>query len=266
MGWAAARWYCRECAESVTAWGRDLITKAASLARSLGLKVYYGDTDSLFVENDPEKVQKVIDEITKGLEFDIKVDKVYSRVFFTEAKKRYAGLTPDGKIDIVGFEAVRGDWSELAKEAQAQVAELILRYDDVKKAVDYIKGIINDLRSNKVDVEKLVIWKTLTKSVDKYEAEAPHVYVAKMMEKLGFKVDVGSKIGYVIVKGDGPLSRRARPYFLVKPQDVDVNYYIDKQVVPAVMRILGFFGVSERELKAGGRQASLFDYLKKSDD
>jgi DNA polymerase I len=266
MGWAAARWYCRECAESVTAWGRDLITKAASLARSLGLKVYYGDTDSLFVENDPEKVQKVIDEITKGLEFDIKVDKVYSRVFFTEAKKRYAGLTPDGKIDIVGFEAVRGDWSELAKEAQAQVAELILRYDDVKKAVDYVKGIINDLRSNKVDVEKLVIWKTLTKSVDKYEAEAPHVYVAKMMEKLGFKVDVGSKIGYVIVKGDGPLSRRARPYFLVKPQDVDVNYYIDKQVVPAVMRILGFFGVSERELKAGGRQASLFDYLKKSDE
>jgi DNA polymerase I len=263
MGWAGARWYCRQCAESVTAWGRDLITRAASLARSLGLKVYYGDTDSLFVENDPEKVEKVIEGITKGLEFDIKIDKVYSRVFFTEAKKRYAGLTPEGKIDIVGFEAVRGDWSDLAKDTQAKVAEIVLRSDDVRKAVDYVRQVINDLRNGKVEVEKLIIWKTLTKSVDKYEAEAPHVYVAKMMEKLGFKVDVGSKIGYVIVKGDGPLSRRARPYFLVKPQDIDVNYYIDKQIVPAALRILSFFGISERELKAGGRQASLFDYINK---
>ena len=263
MGWAAARWYCRECAESVTAWGRDLITRAVGLAKSMGLKVYYGDTDSLFVENDPDKVNRIIEEITKGLEFDIKIDKVYSRVFFTESKKRYAGITPEGKIDIVGFEAVRGDWSDLAKETQSQVAEIILRSDDVRKAVDYVKGVISDLRGGKVSVEKLVIWKTLTKSVDKYEAEAPHVYVAKMMEKLGFKVDVGSKIGYVIVKGEGPVSRRARPYFLVKPQDVDVNYYIDKQVVPAAMRILQFFGVTEAELKAAGRQASLFDYIKK---
>lgn len=263
MGWAGARWYCKQCAESVTAWGRDLITKAASLAKSLGLKVYYGDTDSLFVENDPEKVEKVIEGITKGLEFDIKIDKVYSRVFFTEAKKRYAGLTPEGKIDIVGFEAVRGDWSDLAKDTQAKVAEIVLRSDDVRKAVDYVRQVINDLRNGKVEVEKLIIWKTLTKSVDKYEAEAPHVYVAKMMEKLGFKVDVGSKIGYVIVKGDGPLSRRARPYFLVKPQDIDVNYYIDKQIVPAALRILSFFGISEKELKAGGRQASLFDYINK---
>jgi len=84
-----------------------------------------------------------------------------------------------------------------------------------------------------------------------------------MMEKLGFKVDVGSKIGYVIVKGEGPVSRRARPYFIVKPTEIDYNYYIDKQVVPAALRILELFGVSERELKSGARQASLFDYLGK---
>ncbi len=225
--------------------------------------MYYGDTDSLFVANEPEKVSRLIEEITKGLEFDIKVDKVYSRVFFTEAKKRYAGLTADGKIDIVGFEAVRGDWSELAKDTQANVAEIVLRTGDVRKAIDYVKAVINDLRSGKANVEKLVIWKTLTKGLDEYEAEAPHVYAARMMEKLGFKVDVGSKIGYVIVKGEGPVSRRARPYFIVKSTEIDYNYYIDKQVVPAALRILELFGVSERELKSGARQASLFDYLGK---
>ena len=263
MGWAAARWYCKQCAESVTAWGRELITNATSLARSLGLKVYYGDTDSLFVENDPQKVSKLIEGITKGLEFDIKIDKVYSRVFFTEAKKRYAGLTPDGKIDIVGFEAVRGDWSDLAKETQSQVAEIILRTGDIRKAIDYVREVIDRLRAGKVEVEKLVIWKTLTKRLDEYEAEAPHVYAARMMEKLGFKIDVGSKIGYVVVKGEGPVSRRARPYFIVKPSEIDYTYYIDKQVIPASLRILEFFGVSEKELKTGARQASLFDYINK---
>ncbi len=261
MGWAAARWYCKQCAESVTAWGRDLISKAVELARSLGLKVYYGDTDSLFVENDPDKVNKMIEEITKGLEFDIKIDKIYSRVFFTESKKRYAGLTPDGKVDIVGFEAVRGDWSDLAKDSQAKVAEIVLLTGDVNKAVDYVRNLISQLRAGKVNIEKLIIWKTLTKRPEEYEAEAPHVYAAKVMEKLGYKVTVGSKVGYVIVKGDGPVSRRARPYFVVKPDEVDVNYYIDKQLVPAALRILGFFGVSERTLKSATRQTTLFDFL-----
>ncbi|MEB3851158.1 MAG: ribonuclease H-like domain-containing protein, partial [Desulfurococcales archaeon] len=54
MGWSGARWYCRPCAEAVTAWGRSLIRRAIAMAREMGLRVIYGDTDSLFVDYKPE--------------------------------------------------------------------------------------------------------------------------------------------------------------------------------------------------------------------
>ena len=261
MGWSHARWYCRECAESVTAWGREIIMAAIRKARSLGLEVIYGDTDSLFVKYIPEKVEQLIRYVEEELGFEIKIDKIYVKVFFTEAKKRYVGLTPDGKIDIVGFEAVRGDWSELAKETQMRVAEIILKTGRVDEAVEYVRSVIEKLRRGEVDYRKLIIWKTLTKRPSEYEAEQPHVYAARLMERAGIRVEPGMKIGYVIVKGGEKLSRKARPYFMAKPSDIDVDYYIEKQVIPAAMRILSYFGVREASLRGGKKQRTLFDFL-----
>ncbi len=261
MGWPHARWYCRQCAESITAWGRSLIRWAIEQAKKLGLQVIYGDTDSLFVSYDKDKVYELINIVENELGFEIKIDKIYKKVFFTEAKKRYIGLTIDGKIDVVGFEAVRGDWSELAKETQMKVAEIILKTGDVNRAVEYVRNVIRDLKSGRIDIRKLVIWKTLTKRPEEYVVEQPHVAAAKIMQRMGIRVSVGSKIGYVIVKGSGPLAKKAKPYFMVKPEEVDVDYYIDKQVVPAALRVLSYFGVTEKRLKSGARQSSLLDFL-----
>ncbi len=266
MGWQMARWYCRECAEAVTAWGRHNILSAIKKARELGLEVIYGDTDSLFVRNDEKKVKEFIEWVEKELGFEIKVDKIYRRVFFTEAKKRYIGLTIDGHTDIVGFEAVRGDWAEIAKELQFEIARRVLEEGKTSTVVEYVRNFIKKLREGEVPLEKLVIWKTLTKNIDEYEVEAPHVRAARKYIEAGIKVSKGDKIGYVIVKGSGKISDRAMPYFMVKKEDVDVDYYIDHQIIPAALRILEYFGISEATLKsvATGRQRSLFDFLKKN--
>ena len=161
----------------------------------------------------------------------------------------------------MGFEAVRGDWSELAKEAQLVAAEIILRTGDVDKAVEYIRGVIEELRARKIAIDKLVIWKTLTRRPEEYEAEQPHVSAARIMEKKGYRIEPGMKIGYVIVKGSGPLHRRAKPYFMASPEEIDVNYYIEKQVIPSALRILGYFGITEKRLRGSG-QASLLDFMK----
>ncbi|MCS7099000.1 MAG: DNA polymerase II, partial [Sulfolobales archaeon] len=255
-----ARWYFKPGAEAVTAVGRSVIEKAISIAKNLGLEVIYGDTDSIFVSNRPE-VAKFVEEVMKELELEIKVDKVYRRVFFTEAKKRYIGILDDGRIDIVGFEAVRGDWSEIAKEVQENVARIVLETGDARRAVDYVRNVVLELKQQKIPLEKLVIWKTLTKSLDEYEVSAPHVTAARKMVSLGFKVEKGSKVGYVIVKGQDQISSRALPYFIAKLSDVDVDYYVKHQIVPAALRILEYFGISEKQLETASRTGrTLLDF------
>ncbi len=264
MGWVGARWYFREGAEAVTALGRATITKAIEIAKSLGLRVIYGDTDSLFVSYDERRVKEFIRRVEEELGLEIKIDKIYRRVFFTEAKKRYVGLTLDGRVDIVGFEAVRGDWTDIAKEVQEEVAKIVLSTGKVDDAINYVRRVVKELREGRIPIEKLIIWKSITRRLEEYSVDAPHVVAAKRLAKAGIKVDVGSKVGYVIVKGSGKISSRAYPYMMVKPEDVDAEYYVKHQIIPAALRILSYFGVTEKQLEAAGKGTrTLMDFFKK---
>jgi DNA polymerase I len=249
-GWIGARWYMKPVAEAATAWGRHTIMNAIKMAEKCGLKVVYGDTDSLFVKNEPEKIDKLSKEIEEKLGLEVKPDKVYVRIFFTEAKKRYAGLLPDGQLDIVGLEVIRGDWAAIAKKVQEKVLEIILKEQSPQKAVKYVQQTIYELKQKRVPYRDLIIWKTLTKSPEEYEVRASHVEAAKMLMEKGWKLTVGDKVGYVVVVGTGRLYERVKPYMFASYDDVDVEYYVSKQVVPAAARILESFGMTEEQLMA----------------
>jgi len=74
------------------------------------------------------------------------------------------------------------------------------------------------------------------------------------MMRSGWDVSVGDKVGYVIVKGSGKLYERAVPYFMATYDDIDLDYYIRKQIIPVALRVLKIFGVKEEELLAGERR------------
>jgi len=249
-GWAGARWYSKEVAESAAALGRETINRAISLAKSLGLTVFYGDTDSLFVNYDEKLVQKFQAEIDRQLGLEINLSEVYKRILFTEAKKKYAGLKTDGQIDVVGLEAVRGDWSNLARDVQNTVLRMVLEDADPSRAAAYVQDLTRNLKSKKLPLLSFVVWKTLTKPVEAYEVNAPHVEVAKKMAKDGWPVTAGDKVGFVITKKSGKLFQKAEPHYKVTIEEMDYDYYIRNQIVPAAARILEILGVSEEQLLA----------------
>ncbi len=265
-GWVGARWYIKPVAEAAAAWGRHIILMSTQMAEKAGIAVVYGDTDSLFLNYDETKVLQLEEEIKRELKLDVEVGEVYKRIFFTEAKKRYAGLRQDGSLDIVGLEVIRGDWAEVAKKVQEHVLEIILKESSPKKAIDYVRAVIGDLKQRKVPLHDLIIWKTLTKPPEDYAIRAPHVEAAKMLKDKGWRLTGGDKVGYVILKGKGRLYNRVKPYVFAKYEEVDVDYYVTNQVLPAAARILAFFDVTEEELlkketKETEEIRSLMDYV-----
>jgi DNA polymerase, archaea type len=264
-GWVGAKWYIKPVAEAASAWGRYIILTASQMADKAGIEVIYGDTDSLFLNYDKTKVARLETEIKSVLKLDVEVGEVYKRVFFTEAKKRYAGMRQDGSLDIVGLEVIRGDWAEVAKKVQEQVLEIILKEPSPKKATDYVRSVIADLKKRKVPLHDLIIWKTLTKPPEDYAIKAPHVEAARMLRDKGWRLTGGDKVGYVILEGKGRLYNRVKPYVFAKIDEVDVDYYITNQVLPAATRILSFFEVKEEELLKESKESegsrSLMDYV-----
>lgn len=53
-GYSRFRWYRIECAEAVTAWGRDFIKKTMLKAKEYGFKAIYADTDGFYATFLPE--------------------------------------------------------------------------------------------------------------------------------------------------------------------------------------------------------------------
>ncbi len=264
-GWIGARWYIKPVAEAASAWGRHSILSATHLAENKGLKIIYGDTDSLFLTNDEKKLLELKEKIGEDLGLEVEVGEVYKRIFFTEAKKRYAGLRLDDSLDIVGLEVIRGDWAEVAKKVQEHVLEIILKEQSPKNAIVYVHKVISQLRLREIPFHDLIIWKTLTKAPEQYAIRAPHVEAAKMLKEKGWRLTAGDKVGFVILTGQGRFYSRVKPYVFAKYEEVDVDYYITNQIVPAAVRILGFFNVTEKELIKEAKETeetkSLMDYI-----
>ena len=247
-GWLGARWYSKEVAEATAAWGRETIQNTIEFAEAIGLEVIYSDTDSIFVVYDQAKIEELLEGVKNKLGLEIKPETIYRSILFTEAKKRYCGLLPDGRLDIVGLEVIRGDWADVSKKVQEDVLGIVLRERDIKKAVEIVKKHLSELRERKTPYKDLIIWKTLTKPIEKYKVRAAHVQAALMLEEAGWSLSIGDKVGYVITLKGSKMYEKAKPYNLASWDEIDVDYYVENQIKPAALRILEQFNITSEEL------------------
>ena len=270
MGYARSRWYSRPCAESVTAWGRKHILETIEGAEKAGFQVLYADTDSVFlIYRNKEEVMKFMNDVNSSLpaKMELELEGFYPRGVFVSkkgsgergAKKKYALLAEDGRIKIRGFELVRRDWSSVAKDTQRKVLEAILKEGSKEKAVRIIREVVTSLQEGKVPLEKLAISTQLNKDPGNYEVVSPELSAAKKMLKAGIPAEKGTMISYVIGRGGKTISEKAVPLELAK--DYDADYYINNQVLPAVMKIMKELGYDEYSMKFGGRQKSLDSFF-----
>ncbi|UCD02879.1 MAG: hypothetical protein JSV63_03810 [Candidatus Aenigmatarchaeota archaeon] len=282
FGYSRAKIHNVAIASSVTALGRDTIHKTVKIMEDeFGYEVVYGDTDSVMIKvptDDMDEATKIGKDVAEKMTemlpgvMELEFEKVFKR-FLPLTKKRYMGWSiqkgRDGEWhdDIVmkGIETVRRDWCELTGETMKDIIEIILKKNDVKEAVNHFKAVVNDLLKGDIDVEKLVITKTLTRRPENYAGIQPHVEVIKKMKQRN-EMDIpgtGDRISYVIVKGMEMLSKRAEDPAYVKEKGIgiDSRYYIDNQLLPPLERIFEAIGVSKEELLGLGRQMGLMDAI-----
>jgi len=268
-----ARWYSKECAMSITAYGRKYITEVIEKAQKNLINVIYSDTDSIFITTDSKSKEFIMDFVNQiNLELpsfmEIELENFYPRGIFVMkrgeneegAKKKYALISEDGRIKVRGFETIRRDWSYIAKETQKKVLEIILIEKDIDKAFNYVRDIIENIKNKNIPKDLMVIRTQLKKSVEDYDLIGPHVVIAKKMLEKGMFVGPGSIIHYIVEDGKGLVRDKA-----ILPEDsksYDSKYYIENQVLPAVDRIFEAVGYEKKDLTEEKSQLKLKEFLK----
>jgi len=273
------RYYNLDMANAITSFGQEIIKLTAKKIEEKGFKVIYSDTDSVFVftnlNTEETKIlgKKIEQEINKFYEqyirenyardskLELEFEKIYLVLLMPQlrtkikkeeekevigAKKRYAGLLEkDGKneIEIVGLEAIRGDWTEAAKEFQIKLLEKVFNKEDT---IPFIKSYIKELKQGKFD-NKLIYRKSIRKELHEYtKTTPPHVKAARQLENLESNI-----IEYVITtEGPEPIQKLRHK--------IDYEHYIEKQIKPIARTILETLNIDFETAIKGAKQKTLF--------
>jgi len=272
LGTPACRFHDPRLANAITGFGREVLLWCKGRIEAEGRRVLYGDTDSLFVESavpEPAAARALGERLAVTLNRDLaahiaqrwrvesRLELVFDRLYLrlclpavrhgtAGARKRYAGLVegPDGgRVVFTGMEAVRGDWTELAKDVQR---ELYARLFTDRPVEDYLRQIVAELREGRHD-DRLVYRKSLRKAPEAYTATTPpHVAAARKMagKRRG-------RVAYVITTaGPEPADDRRNP--------IDYDHYVEKQLRAVAEPVLALLGLDFAQVLGSRKQLSLF--------
>jgi DNA polymerase I len=275
---------------------KDDLTFGKAAAKGFDISVVYGDTDSVFVRlspsgsaggpvslHDAELIgKKIAETVTSSLPSPMElVFEAFARRGIFLAKKRYAlwvfeqvGEVWKDRIKVRGMETVRRDWCGLTSKTLKTCLELVLKEGKVDEAVDHVRSVVVRLQSLDLSLdpgilEELTLTRRYTKSTSSYKNKQPHIQlVEKIRERGGQVPSVGDRVPFVIIKGKS--SRKNKALFVDRAEDpafvlennmpLDTEYYVDKQILPPVLRIFESFGVTKDRLCAGRAQSNLFSF------
>ncbi len=269
QGFYGARYYSYEAAAATLAFVRQLTHDTMDKVSAEGYNVIYGDTDSIVFlcgEKSHKEVLEFLKKINESFPGIIELDLegFFKRGLFVAkrdskigAKKKYALIGEDDKVKIRGFETVRRDWCRLSRNLQDSVLRKILIDGNEKAALKEVLEVVNKLKSRDVELEDLMIKTKMKREVGDYVAEGPHVVAARRMIEAGVGVGVGTYVEYFIGEGSGK-KVGDRVFLAGERVKYDVEYYLKKQILPAVEGIFDVFGADISSLLDGETQKKLF--------
>lgn len=289
LGTPGCRFFDSRLPSSITLRGHEILRITKGLVEDHGYQVIYGDTDSLFVwmqNQSTERDHTVLFNLGKKLTLALNewwlsyLQREYKLHSFLElefescfstfvmptirgtelgSKKRYAGLKVllDGTStvdDIVfkGLEAVRTDWTILARDFQKELYRRIFFEEPYE---DFIRQTVSDVYSGRSD-DKLVYRKRIRRRLDDYVRNVPpHVQAARIADEClrtngrNTRYHRGGWIQYIMtINGPEPLEFRK--------SQIDYELYVERQITPIVDGILQFMDSSYDRI--AGKQLGFF--------
>ncbi len=275
LGTSACRFYRPQLAGAVTAFGRELLKWSKKRFEDYGQAVLYGDTDSLFVlaqTTDRDIARQLGTDLTARLNsdlaayleqrwrvesrFELEYEKLYRRLLLMPtrhggggARKRYAGLVDHGDekppiVELVGMEAVRSDWTELARRSQRELYQRLFHDRPVE---EFLCRTVAELRAGEHD-PLLIYRRKLRKPLAAYTATTPpHVAAARKMT-----TPPGRRVAYVMTHaGPEPATERRAT--------IDHEHYVQKQLRPIAEPVLAVLGIDFDRAIGDASQLDLFE-------
>ncbi len=239
--------YYLPAADATAALGRYAITRTIEKCKQRGIEVVYGDTDSLFLKNPTEEqIDAITEWAEKDLGIELDLDKTYRYVAFSQRKKNYLGVLPDGSVDVKGLTGKKSHTPPFIRKAffdSVDILSKVTSEGDFERARDeiktYLRGRYLALKNKEIPTEELAFNIVMSKSPKAYTKTKPqHVKAAEILERHGKVVKAGDIISFVKTTS----SIGVKPVLMANVSEVDTKKYEDymRSTFDQILDALGY--------------------------
>ena len=283
LGAKTSTFYEPDIAASTTATGRLLLTYAKQVVEEcygdtivktkhgeIGTKAeyIYGDTDSVFFAfnlHDAKTMEPIVGQ--KALELSIEIaqeachmvssflkaphDFEYEKTFMPFcllSKKRYVGMLYEhdpnkGKRKEMGIVLKRRDNAPIVKDVYGGVIDILMKEQNIQKAIDYVQKCLQDLVDGVIPMEKLIITKSLRSFYKKPQQIAHKVLADRIASRdPGNKPSSGDRIPFVYIHTNNKKALQGDKietpnYIKENKLSIDYSFYITNQIMKPLLQL-----------------------------
>ncbi|MFP4170536.1 MAG: DNA polymerase domain-containing protein [Methanomassiliicoccales archaeon] len=262
-GYRNARFGRIECHESITAYGREILLRAAEAAEWRGFQVLHGIVDSLWVSGG-EGVEALCGEVEEDLDIPLELEGIYRWIVFLPcittgvgALNRYYGLFHDGKVKARGIALRRHDTTDLVGEMQGEMLRLLSDAGDRDEFLETLPEVIRVMEDHaaslvrgEVSPGRLLVRKRISKPLEEYRQLNDSVAALSQFRSRGLSIPPGKSVRYLVLDRGSrdPWERVRVEQFMTGEEVYDPGYYTDL-VIRATEELLSPFGYDFPSLK-----------------
>lgn len=264
----SGRMPCVDIADSIVQTGREILERAIQFINEhaqWNARVVYGDTDSLFVylpgssrDRAFDVGREIADAITNmnPAPIKLKFEKVYHPCVLL-SKKRYVGFKYEAKdqtapdFDAKGIETIRRDSCPVVAKTLECSLKILFRTQDLSELKQYLQEQWVKIFAERVSIQDFMFGKEVKLGTYSDRGVPPpgvFMCLERMKRDPRAAPEYAERVPYVI-QYQGPDSRLAdcarRPEEAALDSSfrLHAEYYITKQIIPALSRIFSLFGV-----------------------
>lgn len=275
-GYASAsfsgRMPCANLADAIVQCGRDALERIVQyvdgeLQESTGASVVYGDTDSIFVKVPGATKQEAFEVggriVEKALTMfpvpvRLQLEKIYHPCVLL-TKKRYVGYAYESGdqavpvFDAKGIETVRRDSCALVQTTMEQSLRILFETRDISRVKRYVQRVCQRVIANRLALSNYIF----RKEVRLGSYKEGHMPPAAIVASRAMEVDpraaprYGERVAFVVIyekPGSALKDSVVTPEELLHAEKsgtarLNATYYITKQILPALDRVMSLIGV-----------------------
>jgi DNA polymerase elongation subunit (family B) len=272
----------------------DLTTENHHFAAGVGNLIVH-NTDSVFFTfnlANKETGEKIVGE--KALELSIEIaqtachmvssflkaphDFEYEKTFMPFcllSKKRYVGMKYEfdpkkGKRNEMGIVLKRRDNAPIVKDVYGGIIDILMKDQNLQKAIDYLNSCLQDLVDGNVPIEKLIITKSLNGFYKNPQQIAHKVLADRITSRdPGNKPSSGDRIPFVYIVNPNKKALQGEkietPTFIKDNNlKIDYSFYITNQIMKPLLQLFGL--VLEDIWKMQGKESKVSKFKREVAD